>query len=155
LLQARYQKRQKKPQAPLETTMLAEKPAKAEVVIYSQDARHARQSSTISTMHGMTPVQGISSGIANDISGIPPQLCMFAEQETTLHILRNTTTEECQKPLPDHGIGECVPNSVGRDIVDRLGIELQFCHSCSITNNTMPPPMSIRARHARMTKTNI
>ncbi len=82
-LLTRYQKKQEKPQAPLETTMLPERPVKTGGVIRSQDAKRARRPSTDSARHGTGNAQGTAhgtlSGMVDNASGIPTQLRLFGE----------------------------------------------------------------------------
>jgi IS605 OrfB family transposase len=82
-LLARYQKQQEKPQTPLVPKTLPERPVKTGGVIRSQDAKRRRRPSTQSTRHGMGnalgTTKGTSSGMVDEVSGIPRQLRLFNE----------------------------------------------------------------------------
>jgi hypothetical protein len=82
-LLVRYKKKEEKPQAPLATKTLPERPVKTGGVIRSQGARRARRPSIQRARHGKNNAlgitQGVLSGMVDNASGIPTQLRLFNE----------------------------------------------------------------------------
>jgi hypothetical protein len=59
------------------------------------------------------------------------------------------------RSLVPHTAYQLPNNSVERNSISELANKLQFCYGCNITNNTIPPPISIKTTHTRITNTNI